>query len=85
MGAKYHPNVFVVIGWQDNDLPIFGKIISIFVKESNLIYKIARYETLGISSHFHSYVLERKTSCTEFAKDFEYYLPLKATLKNNCL
>lgn len=86
MGTKYHPKEFIIVGWQDNDLPIFGKIISIFGSMQEVYYRIVRYKTLGIVRHFHSFAIE-KTTHEEFITDLSFVdcLPLRATERNASL
>lgn len=84
MGAKYHPNAFVIIGWQEDDLPIFGKILSIFANEDNVFYKVAKYISIGIARHYHSFVIEA-TQSEEFVNKFVDHIPLNAIARGKSL
>ena len=79
VGIKYHPKEFIVLGWQQDDLPIFGKILAIFASKAHEVYyRIVEYYTRGISRHFHSFVVE-KTTTEKFVSDFIEYGPVRAT------
>lgn len=98
MGIKYHPKEFIIIGWQEDDLPKFGKILAIFASEAHEVYyRVVEYHTRGISRHFHSFVIE-KTTTEKFVRDFIEYTPVRATqhdkifyitlrshIENNCV
>ena len=57
-GIKYQQQDYVIISWQDDDdLPIFGHIISIFVVQNTAFFKIQMFVTLGIDRHYHSFVI----------------------------
>ena len=84
MGVKYQPKEFVVQGWQENDLPIFGKILDVFVCKAQVYYKILEYKTLGISRHFHSFVIE-KTTNEKFTRNLMEYTPVRAVINDQVL
>jgi len=59
MGVKYTFTEYVLIGWQDDDLPAFGQIQCIVVMEGIVLFTVTKYHTLGIDWHFHSCVIDR--------------------------
>ena len=52
------------MGWQDNDLPQFGRIQELMMVSHVPIAAITLYVTLGIDRHYHSYAV----SCTSQVK-----------------
>lgn len=64
-GCRYSVSDYVLVGWQDDDLPIFGKIRFIAVCSGQALIAVSTYGTLGIERHYHSFVLGRSTeTCT---------------------
>ena len=61
MGTKYMIYDYVLIGWQDDDLPMFGLIQDIAVLNNNALFVVKLYNTLGINRHYHSFVISRTT------------------------
>lgn len=59
-GTKYQAQDYLLIGWQDDDLPIFGRIKTIYHIDNAIYFKIAKFPTLGIDRHFHSIVIGQK-------------------------
>lgn len=59
MGVKYTLTEYVIVGWQDDDLPEFGQIQCIVVIKGLVLFTTTKYCTLGIDRHFHSYVIRR--------------------------
>ena len=59
-GTKYQAQDYLLIGWQDDDLPIFGRIKAIYHIDNAIYFKIAKFPTLGIDRHFHSIVNGQK-------------------------
>lgn len=57
MGMKYHRLNYVIIDWQDNDMPQFGRIDDIMVVEDTAYLRIISTETLGVDHHYHSFVI----------------------------
>lgn len=60
-GCKYTASYYVLVGWQDNDLPIFGKIKFIAVIEDKVLFCVHEYHTEGLDRHYHSFVLGRES------------------------
>ena len=60
LGVKYAVKDFILIGWQDDDLPLFGKIQTIAVLGKEALFITTSYPTHAISHHYHCYVV-RKT------------------------
>ena len=59
-GIKYSYFDYVLIGWQDDDLPLFGRVHDILVFESSVSFKVRKYETLGINRHYHSFCIKKR-------------------------
>lgn len=57
-GIKYQKSDFVLVGWQRDDLPIFGQLQDILVAEK-VLFKVLKYENMGIDRHYHSYTIQR--------------------------
>ena len=59
-GTKYQAQDYLLIGWQDDDLPIFGRIKTIYHIDNAIYFaiyfQIAKFPTLRIDCHFHSIV-----------------------------
>ena len=51
--------MFILTGWQDDDLPQFSEITGILVVNSVFYLSVRVYTCLGIDRHVHSYVIER--------------------------
>ena len=53
------PSDFVLVGWQEDDLPIFGRIQYIAVINEVALCGLCMYFTYGIDRHFHSFTLNK--------------------------
>ena len=51
--------MFVLAGWQDDDLPQFAEIHDILVINNVCFLHLHDYTTAGIDRHVHSYVIKR--------------------------
>ena len=49
--------MFILIGWQDDDLPQFGEITDLLAIASNHFIAVKVYNTEGLDRHVHSYVI----------------------------
>ena len=58
MGVKYSYSDYVIIGWQQDDLPCFGLIKDIFVAKQICILLVQEYKTIGVDRHYHSFCIE---------------------------
>ena len=54
-GTKYRCHDYVIIGWQDDDLPKFGRIRDLIVVQDTIFFELTCVVTLGIDRHFHSF------------------------------
>ena len=61
-GTKYSNSDYVLVGWQDNDLPLFGRINDILVINSAALFQVHKYETLGVDRHYHSFCIRKGSS-----------------------
>ena len=50
---------YVLIGWQNDDLPIFGHIQYIAIVNELVLFGICIYHAYGIDRHYHSFALEK--------------------------
>ena len=57
-GETYHPSEFVICGFQEDDLPIFGRIDEIMVITETPIFSVRLFRTLGINNHLLCYAVE---------------------------
>ena len=56
-GITYQPQDYVIIGWQDNDLHLFARILEVHIANNTIFFKVVSLITEGIESHFHSFVI----------------------------
>jgi hypothetical protein len=55
-GGRYYRSEFVQSGFQEDDLPIFGKIEDIIIIAGSIpVLQINKYKTLGINSHLSAF------------------------------
>ena len=52
--------MFVIIGWQEDDLPLFGEIRDILIINFTYFLLVKVYMTVGIDRHVHSYVIKNR-------------------------
>ena len=84
MGIKYTFSEFVVIGWQCDDLPVFGQIQHIVVVNDFVLFGVTLYCTLGIDRHYHSYIITRKNEAAIYSlTELVDYQPLRAHYLTN--
>lgn len=57
MGFKYMQSDYVLIGWQSDDLPIFGHIQYIAVVNGLVLFGMCVYHAYGIDRHYHSFAV----------------------------
>jgi hypothetical protein len=55
----YRLAMFILTGWQDDDLPQFSEIKDILITNSTYYLSVRIYTTIGIARHFHSYMIKR--------------------------
>ncbi len=81
LGIKYGIQEYVIIDYQEDDLPLFGKIEDIAVIDEKALLCVSMYRTLGFHHHFHCYVigLEYKHLLSEL----EDYQPLRGHSHRN--
>ena len=65
-----------ILGWQQNDLPEFGKLIDVIIAGGFPFFHVEKYETMGINSHILGYLIHHSytTTCVPVSM-----LPYKAT------
>ena len=66
MGIKYAVSDYVLVGWQEDDLPIFGRIQYIAVLNHSTLLVVTLYNTFGITRHYHSFVVSRTAEVDAF-------------------
>lgn len=57
-GETYHRSEFVIYGFQEDDLPVFGRIDDILVITATPMLSIRLFRTLGINNHLLCYAIE---------------------------
>ena len=76
---KYTINDYVIVSWQEDDLPLFGKIESIVLIQEKAFLIVSVYHTQGYDHHYHCYVIAREGTCsTCWLSDLVDYQPLRA-------
>ncbi len=84
LGIKYMCSDYLLVGWQDDDLPIFGRVQSIIVVKGNAMFLVGVYNTLGIERHYHSFVINKTANvATCWLSELADYQPLQAHLLTN--
>ena len=59
-GNTYRISMFILTGWQEDDLPQFGEIKDFLVINSTYFLLVRVYMTMGINRHVHSYVKSKR-------------------------
>lgn len=59
MGTKYNFHDYILIGWEDDDLPRFGCIQDILFVDNEALFQVLEYKTLGIDRHYHSFCVKQ--------------------------
>jgi hypothetical protein len=76
-GNTYRLSEFLVVGWQDNDLPEFGKIEQLMMVSHVPIAALTLYDTQGIDRHYHSYAVSSTSQVKIIGiEQFEGYPPV---------
>lgn len=57
--TKYSKSDYLLVSWQDDDLPIFGRVDDIVIVSDYCMFCVNVYFTLGIDRHYHSFSLKR--------------------------
>ena len=60
MGVKFFRHNYVIVGWQRDDMPQFGKVEDIMVIEEAVYLSVISTETLGVDRHYHSFVINSR-------------------------
>lgn len=64
-GNRYYRSDFVHDGFQEDDLPVFCKIVDIIILAETIpLLQLDVYKTLGINGHLSSYQISRTTNNT---------------------
>ena len=58
-GKELHKSAFVHSGWQEDDLPFFGKISDIIIIAGSSLLYVEKYNTQGINAHVSAYLISR--------------------------
>lgn len=59
-GERFYRREFVHSGFQENDLPVFGKIVDIVVLAGSIpVLQLDVYKTMGINSHLSAFQVTR--------------------------
>ena len=85
--TKYSYLDYVLVGWQDDDLPLFGRIHEILVINSTALFQVCKYTTLGIDRHYHSFCIEKQSNTAFYwlSELVDYYPYEGHVLLNGCL
>lgn len=87
MGIKYSKMDYVLITWQDDDLPVFGRNDAIHVIKDIAFFTVRYHSTFGIDYHYHSFcLLDDQTSHVHTISDLPYPNTFKAhQFRDGCL
>ena len=56
-GSKYYQGDYVLCGFQQDDMPEFGKVFDILLVKNEAFLCASIYTTKGTDAHYHSYVI----------------------------
>jgi len=86
MDIKYLQSDYVLFGWQEEDVPIFGHIQYVAVFNNNPTFGVVKYYVLGIDRHYHSFIIKKTSEvATYWLSELVDYQPLQAhLLRNGC-
>lgn len=76
MGVQYAKSDYVLIGWLDHDLPVFGRIQNIIVINNVAFFVVIVYHAFGIDCHYPSFVIHKtgEVSTISFADLVENHI-----------
>ena len=63
-GSKYSCGDVIWCGYQQDELPEFGKLCDIMKIQSQVFFNLNLYVTNGIDRHYNSFVIESTTNMT---------------------
>ena len=77
----------MLVGWQDDDLPIFGRIQYFVVINGNALFGVFVYQAYGVDRHYYSFVIDKTGEvATYWLSELADYQPLQAhLLRSGCL
>ena len=79
MAARITTQEFVLCDFQEDDLPVFGKINDIIVITGTPLFSLKLFTTLGINNHLLCFVIERThRSCFVCVSRLKFPEPLSA-------
>lgn len=71
----------MLVGWQDDDLPSFGRIQCIAVVNGSALFGVSIYQAYGIDRHYHSFLIEKTEAMAVYwLAELTDYQPLQAHL-----
>lgn len=74
MGVKYSIKDFVILEWEENDLPIFGRITKILTTQDHTFLQFRKYKTIGIDRHYHCFVIkETNNNVVQLVHDIPHH------------
>ena len=79
--------MYILVGWQDDDLPIFGRIQYIVVISGKTLFGVFVYRAYGIDHHYHSFLIDKTGEVAMYwLTQLADYQPLQAhLLRSGCL
>ena len=82
--TRYAKSDYILVSWQDDDLPVFGQIDNIVTVSNYVIFCVTIHQTLGIDRHYHSFLLRRTSDeAVYFLSELPYYRSYQAHLLSN--
>ena len=87
MGTKYLQHDYVLLGWQEDDLPTFGRIQYIAVVNNNALFGVVKYYAFGIDRHYHSFIIKKtdEVAIYRLSELTDYQTFQAHLLRNGCL
>lgn len=64
-GVKYQSSDYVIVGWQEDDLPRFGYIQKVYITCGVVVFKTKSVTTLGVDRHYHSLMIDNRNTTVD--------------------
>ena len=75
-GERYYSQEFVLVGFQDDDLPVFGRIQHVIVVCGTPLLALKIYKTVCLYSHLSAYqIIETNSVLVVLLSELETYQP----------
>ena len=86
LGVKYVVSDYLLLGWQENDLPSFSQILHIFVFNDCALFRVDVYSAYGFDHHYHSYPLRKNgIKAIHWLSELPDFQTFRGHFVNDCL